>query len=383
MYQRFFGFREPPFRITPDPRFLYLGPGYREAADALGEGIVGRAGFLTLVGEVGTGKTTLVRHLLESLPGAVRTILVLHPTVTFDETLDHLLLELGIPVEGAGKLVLLQRLHEFVYEHTHAGGNVAILFDEAQALEPAALAELQLLADLATDDGRPGLQVLLAGQPELEEKLRAPELMRLRERIAVEVRLNPLLPEEVRAYVQTRIEHAGGSGTGPFTDAALARIAVLSAGTPRVVNVLCDATLIAAYAGGVREIPAVLVDEAWGDFDPSRRPPAPPLVRRSARHANARRRTAPPRPPGRGRRQRPAPRTGAGACGTPSDLLPLPGATQPRRRARDMNLAFGARARRQSLYQRRRLPDSNNDADPARAPARAAPDRPRPDRRHD
>src|SRR5579885_3588829 len=136
MYERHFGLRELPFNVTPDPRFLYVNECYQEAIAALGYGIEARKGFVTLVGEAGTGKTTLLRRVLDGLDARVRSVLLLHPTVRFDEILEHVLQELGIPTAGGGKLVLLQRLGEYLVEHTRAGGNAALLIDEAQDLAP-------------------------------------------------------------------------------------------------------------------------------------------------------------------------------------------------------------------------------------------------------
>jgi general secretion pathway protein A len=302
MYRAFFGFREPPFRITPDPRFLYRSPVHDEAIAGLADGILQRDGFLALIGEVGTGKTTLQRHLLEALPSNVRTVLLLHPTVTFDETLDHILMELGIPVEGGSKLILLQRLNEFLIEHTNTGGNVALLFDEAQALDAEALRELAMLLDLRTDDGRPGLQILLAGQPELGEKLALPELADIRDRIAVEVRLFPLAVDEVTTYIRTRLELAGALDLDIFTAPAIGRIAELSGGIPRLVNVLCDAALVAAYAAETHRVTPEIVDDAWADYAPLHAGRAMPMPSRPALPAAPEPQTlyvAPPPPPSR------------------------------------------------------------------------------------
>jgi general secretion pathway protein A len=222
MYERYFGFREPPFRITPDPRFLYRNPCVEEAAAALAYGIERRKGFLTLVGEAGTGKTTLLRHVLDTLSGDVRTVLLLHPTVEFDEILEFILGELGIPVDGARKLVLLQRLHEYLLEHTRGGGNVALLIDEAQDLEPRVLEELRLLSNLETGTEKI-LQIVLAGQPELELKLADAGLRQLRQRIALHVRLRPLSGDEIAAYVRTRLELAGAERTDVFAPACSPR----------------------------------------------------------------------------------------------------------------------------------------------------------------
>jgi len=179
MYAEYFGLREPPFNITPDPRFLYLNDCYQEALAALGYGIEARKGFISLIGDAGTGKTTLLRRLLDTVGPATKTVLLLNPTVSFDEILEHILLELGVPPEGGRKLVLLQRLNEFLLEHTQAGGNVALLIDEAQDLRPDVLEELRLLSNLETAREKI-LQIVLAGQPELDATLADPSLRQLR-----------------------------------------------------------------------------------------------------------------------------------------------------------------------------------------------------------
>jgi general secretion pathway protein A len=287
MYESFYGFREPPFRVTPDPRFLYRNPAIDEAIAALGYGIEQRKGFLSLVGEVGTGKSTLVRHLLDSVSPSTQTVLILYPTVQFEEMLEHILHELGIPTDGAGKLVKLQRLHEFLLEHTRSGGNAAIVIDEAQDLDARVLEELRLLSNLETGTEKI-LQILLAGQPELERKLAQPELRQLRQRIALHVRLRPFSPREVAAYVRARLERAGARDGAVFAADALARIAEATGGIPRLINVLCDASLVTGFVVGARQISRAVVDETWADYahltpsdaaqPPSpREPPAPAL----------------------------------------------------------------------------------------------------------
>lgn len=275
MYARFYGFRDLPFRVTPDPRLLFRNACYDEAAAALAYGIDQRKGFLSLVGEVGTGKTTLLRHLIERMPPATRTVLLLHPTVGFDDILDYLLQELAIPTGGAGKLGRLQRLHEFLIEHTRAGGNMVLMVDEAQALDVAVLEELRLLSNLETASEKI-LQILLAGQTELERRLAEPRLRQLRQRIAIHVRLRPLTGPEVAEYVRVRLEAVGGDGR-TFTADALTRLAEVSGGIPRVVNVLCDACLMTGVAAGRRRLGREIVEEAWADYERLHAPdPAPP-----------------------------------------------------------------------------------------------------------
>jgi len=265
MYEAFYGFRESPFRVTPDPRFLYRNPAIDEAVAALIYGVERRKGFLSLVGEVGTGKTTLLRHLLDSLPPTTQTVFILYPTVQFEEMLEHILHELGIPTDGAGKFTKLQRLHEFLLEHTRSGGNAAILLDEAQDLDGRVLEELRLLSNLETGTEKI-LQIILAGQPEFERKLAQPALRQLRQRIALHVRLRALAPAEVSAYIRSRLERAGAQDGSLFTPDALGRIAEVTEGIPRLVNVLCDSCLVAGFAAGAKQIARVIVDEAWADY---------------------------------------------------------------------------------------------------------------------
>jgi general secretion pathway protein A len=279
MYRAFFGLGEAPFRITPDPRFLHHGVAVEAALQALTTGIVERAGLLVLIGEVGTGKTTLVRQLLDSLPAEVRSVLVMHPTVAFEEILDHVLLELGIPVQGGGRDALLERLAEFLREHVYAGGNTVVFFDEAQALQDATLDALPALLDLAGAGGHPALQIVLAGQPELETRLASRAHATLRARVAVTARLGPLPPDEVASYVRARLAHAQAQDLEIFTPEALARVAALSGGIPRIINVLCEAALVAAFADGQRPIGRPTIETVWADYAPLHRPEGTPMPR--------------------------------------------------------------------------------------------------------
>src|SRR5262249_47687929 len=306
MYEAFYGFREPPFRVTPDPRFLYRNAAIEEAVAARTYGVEQRKGFLSLVGEVGTGKTTLLRYLLDSVAPSTRTVLLLYPTVQFEEMLVYILQELGIPTEGAGKLVLLQRLHEFLLEHTSAGGNAALLIDEAQDLDARVLEELRLLSNLETGTQKI-LQIVLVGQPELERKLAQAELRQLRQRIALHVRLRTLSPAEVGAYIRARLELAGARDAAIFTPDALARVAEVTQGIPRVVNVLCDACLVAGYASETRPITRAVGGEAWGDYAAPSHPTRPAG---SGTHAFP---AARPPPAGGARARRGGPRAAAGS----------------------------------------------------------------------
>src|SRR5262249_38199937 len=349
MYEAFYGFREPPFRVTPDPRFLYRTAAIEEAVAALTYGVEQRKGFLSLVGEVGTGKTTLLRHLLDSVAPSTRTVLLLYPTVQFEEMLEYILHELGIPTEGAGKLVLLQRLHEFLLEHTAAGGNAALLIDAAQDLHARVLEEPRLLSNLQTGTQKI-LHIVLAGQPELEREAAQPALRQLRRRSTLHVRLRPFGAREVAAYVRARLELAGASDLSIFAPDALERVADVTQGIPRLVNVLCDACLVTGFATGTRHITRAMVDEAWADYaslaapgesDPTAAPafPRPPPARRRAARAPARTpppkaaAPPPPRPAPAPPRVTPAPAPGPPPPrpprGDPTPWAPAPPAPRP------------------------------------------------------
>ena len=313
MYRDLFGLDDEPFRITPDPRFLHLDPMVEEALGAITGGIGARAGLIFLVGEVGTGKTTLLRRILDQVGDEVRTVLVLHPTVSFDEILDHVLLELGLPVASGGRDDLLARLAEFLRDHAHAGGNVAVFFDEAQALREETLASLPLLLDLVTDAGEPALQVILAGQPELTARLADPAFEPIRRRAAVTARLGPLSPEGVRAYIRARLERAGATDLDLFEPEAVERVAALSGGVPRLINVLCESSLVAAFADGRPRVGVAQVEAAWADYAPLHRAEGTPMPAPSREPIPS---AAPSEPePERQGRSRRGPPNGAGGDG--------------------------------------------------------------------
>lgn len=266
MYLTFFGLREKPFNLTPDPKFLYLNASYREALAALRYGINERKGFVSLIGEAGTGKTTLLRRLLAELGPDVRSVLVLNPSVGFDELLVFILTDLGHPpLPGTPKLQLLQALNAELLDTLARGGNVVVFIDEAQDLSIPVLEELRLLSNLETAKEKI-LQFVIAGQPELDAILARPELRQLRQRIAVPARLRPLGRGEVFAYVAARIAAAGGDARGLFSTSALRRLYRFSRGVPRLVNVASDSALVTAYAAGARLVDRKIMREAIEDL---------------------------------------------------------------------------------------------------------------------
>jgi general secretion pathway protein A len=260
MYVAYYGLREAPFNVTPDPRFLYLNDCYQEALSALDEGLAAGAGSVFLIGEAGTGKTTLLRRLLDGLEPRINAVLLLNPRVSFDEILEYMLHELDVPADGDDTPARLDRLHQVLRDRALTGENVALLIDDAQLLDDDVLHGLQDLAGSDATRTR-ALQLVLAGQPELDTKLSEQSLAAFGSR----VRLRPLSPAEVQEYVRTRLERAGARDLDLFTPPALARIADLSEGVPRVVNTLCDAALLHAFAAGQARVSAAVVDEVWQD----------------------------------------------------------------------------------------------------------------------
>ncbi len=266
MYRAFFGFREKPFNLTPDPKFLYLNASYREALAALHYGVVERKGFVSLIGEAGTGKTTLLRRLLSEIPRETRSVLVINPAIGFEEMLRFILSDLGRPPPaGATKLDMLEALNTELLDTLARGGNVVVLIDEAQDLTIPVLEELRLLSNLETAKEKI-LQLVLAGQPEFDGLLARSEIRQLRQRISVRARLRPLARSEVQAYVGARIAAAGGDVRGLFTAPALFRLWWFSAGVPRLVNAACDNALVTAYARGKRTIGWREIGEAMRDL---------------------------------------------------------------------------------------------------------------------
>ena len=266
MYRAFFGFREKPFNLTPDPKFLYLNASYREALAALHYGVVDRKGFVSLIGEAGTGKTTLLRRLLAELPRETRSVLVINPAIGFEEMLRFILSDLGrAPASGATKLDMLEALNSELLDTLARGGNVVVLIDEAQDLTIPVLEELRLLSNLETAKEKI-LQLVLAGQPEFDGLLARSEIRQLSQRISVRARLRPLARPEVKTYVDARLAAAGGDVRGLFTPAALFRLWWFSSGVPRLVNAACDNALVNAYAAGRRTIGWREIGEAMRDL---------------------------------------------------------------------------------------------------------------------
>jgi len=260
MYIRHYGLREKPFSLTPDPRFLYLSASHREALAHLLYGIEQGEGFIAVTGEVGTGKTTLCRTLLERLGPNAEVAYLFNPRVTGIELLEAIHRELGLPGEGT-RAQLLDHLNRFLLEMSRDGRRVLLLVDEAQNLPVETLEELRLLSNLETTTEKL-LQILLFGQPELDALLDSPALRQLRQRIGVRWRLESLSDPEACDYVLHRLRVAAGGDTDLFSPAALRELRRRSRGVPRLVNLLADRALLAGYADGSERVERVHVGRA-------------------------------------------------------------------------------------------------------------------------
>ena len=265
MYCDFYQLTERPFNVTPDPKFLYLNARYREAIASLNYGITQRKGFITLIGEAGTGKTTLLKRLLEDLDAKTKSVFIFNTNVTFEEILEYIFAEFDLPVHNGKKLYMLQRLNSFLLEELRGGSNVALLIDEAQDLEFSVLEDLRLLSNLETAKEKI-LQIVLSGQPELGQKLSNPVLRQLRQRIGINCRLLPLSRDEITEYIQFRLQAAGCPDLKLFSREAEDQIYHFSRGIPRLVNVVCDNALVIGYALGKKRIGADLISEAAADL---------------------------------------------------------------------------------------------------------------------
>ena len=265
LYAGYFGLTEAPFRATPDPRFFYSNLGYREAYATLLYGVLQRKGFIALTGQIGTGKTTLLRRLMDELGPPVRFVLFYNTTLTFDETVEFICGELELAVDGLSRVQRLQRLNDLLIAEARQGGNVVLLIDEAQNLGPDVLENLRLISNLETSTEKL-LQIVLVGQPELDAKLADPRLWQVAQRIAVRYRLDPLPDDEIGRFIDHRLRHCGATRRDLFTADAVRRVAAYSRGVPRLINILCDGALLAAYGIGTRRVTGAMVDEVASDL---------------------------------------------------------------------------------------------------------------------
>jgi general secretion pathway protein A len=266
VYLDYYGLSEPPFDITPNPRFLFYSTKHREAYNHLLYGIRERKGFVQLTGEVGAGKTTLCRALLEALDERHATALILNPVMSAEELMKAIAIEFGLPVNGLDRLDTLAVINQFLLQQVELGKESVLIIDEAQDLTEELLEQVRLLSNLETDD-RKLLQIVLMGQPELRDRLNSPRLRQLRQRITVRYHLPPLTRHEVNQYVQHRLHVSGGNGTPYFTRPALWRVFNYTHGIPRLVNALCDKALLGGFVAQRERINYGLVNRAVRELE--------------------------------------------------------------------------------------------------------------------
>jgi general secretion pathway protein A len=263
IYDTFYGFRASPFRVGPDPQFLFLSRRHREALAGLMYAVSDAKGFAMLTGEVGTGKTTLVHAVLSQLGDRIKSAVILNPNLSRRELYQHLLAEFGLP---AGRTIVdySRILQQFLLEQFRAGVRVVVVIDEAHGLSPNLLEEVRLLSNFETAQAKL-VQVLLVGQPELLKRLQQPDLRQLRQRLAFRLQLLPLAFRETVAYVRLRLATAGGV-PDLFTPRAFAVLHRFSGGIPRLINILCDNALVSGFARDEVQIGGRLIHNAARDL---------------------------------------------------------------------------------------------------------------------
>ena len=250
MYKDYYHFKENPFNITADPDFFYKSSRHKEALAHLIYGINQRKGIVVLTGEIGTGKTTLLRTVLNALDASTKTAFILNPAFSEVQLLRLILKDLGIESTAKNKVALVERLNGFLLAETSQGHNVVLIIDEAQNLGVKQLEQVRLLSNLETEKEKL-LQIVLVGQPELMAKLKLESLRQINQRVSVRYHLTPLDKAEMQAYIQHRMQVAkGGKDNHPvtFTPEAVDKIYEISGGTPRMVNILCDRALLAGFS---------------------------------------------------------------------------------------------------------------------------------------
>jgi general secretion pathway protein A len=264
MYESFYGFREKPFSILPDPSFLYLSRKHRMALDLLEYGMMNQAGFNVITGEIGTGKTTLVRYVLSRLGADVTVGLISNTHRSFGELLQWILFAFNLDHRGKEKVEMFQDFIDFLVDQYAQNRRTLLIVDEAQNMSADTLEELRMLSNVNADKDQV-LQVILIGQAQLRDTLRRPELEQFAQRIAVDYHLEPLNRRETHEYIYHRIKIAGGDGPAIFDAAACDAIYDHSRGVPRLINLLCDTALVYAFAERKKEIDARTVEDVAQD----------------------------------------------------------------------------------------------------------------------
>ena len=264
MYEAFYGFREKPFSIIPDPGFLYFSPKHRMAFDLLEYGLMNQAGFNVITGEIGTGKTTLIRHLLSQMGPDVTVGLISNTHQSFGELLQWILFAFNLEYRGKEKVEMFHTFLDFLVKQYGQNKRAVLIVDEAQNMAAETLEELRMLSNVNADKDQV-LQVILVGQAGLRDTLRRPDLEQFAQRIAVDYHLEALNQNETRTYIRHRINVAGVDNPGLFDDAACDAVYQHSQGVPRLINLLCDTALVYGFAEQKAKIDAQIVNDVAAD----------------------------------------------------------------------------------------------------------------------
>ncbi|HAM41021.1 MAG TPA: ATPase [Candidatus Omnitrophica bacterium] len=265
MYLDYLGLREHPFSVTTDPAFLYLSRRHREALSHMMYGIRERKGFIEITGEIGTGKTTLCKALLRQLEDTTRTALILHSGLSELQLLQAVIQDFGLDPMRGNRFGLFNELNRFLIEQATLGNNIVLIIDEAQNLSLRVLEQIRMLSNLETDKQKL-VQIVLVGQPQLRDKLDRPSLRQLQQRIGVRYHILPLDGEEVRTYIEHRLEIAGSDGSLSFTGEAFEEIYRCSNGIPRLMNLVCDRALLACYVLRTKLVDRALIQRSYQEL---------------------------------------------------------------------------------------------------------------------
>jgi general secretion pathway protein A len=298
MYLEYFGLREQPFGVTPDPRFLYLSAAHREALASLYYGVEAGRGFLGLIAKPGMGKTTLLFHLLEKFRSSARTAFLFQTQCNSREFMRFLLAELGYEGDGQDFVRMHEEFNRRLLQEARAGNRFIVVIDEAQNLEPAVLETVRLLSDFETPRAKL-LTIILAGQPELAGKLASPSLSQLRQRVSVVNRIEPLSAWEIKSYIEHRLQVAGYQGDSLFAQDAMAEIARCTEGIPRNVNNFCFNALSLACALRQKKVDLPVVQEVISDLDITQHLSDTPLAALAAEAASSGEKAGTPPAPSR------------------------------------------------------------------------------------
>lgn len=266
MYEDFFHLNRKPFDLLPNPDFLYMSRSHKRALSYLDYGIRERVGFILLTGEVGSGKTTIIRNLIKKHHNNVILSKIFNTRVDSEQLIAMINDDFGLPIQNKDKITMLRDLNSFLIDHFVKGNQPVLIIDEAQNLEHDLLEEIRMLSNLETDNAKL-LQIILVGQPELRKTLASSTLVQLRQRISINCNIEPLSRLETGQYIMHRMEMAGDRNAAVFSEETLNIIHTYSRGIPRLINIICDFILLAAFAEGTTTIESGLVQDIIGDLD--------------------------------------------------------------------------------------------------------------------